>query len=87
MSTKSVTIRIPDDLHVYLVNRAEEENRTLSNMIITILMNAGAQRDREILFKRITSLPDCNTCEKKHDCEYCPELGEPTRLNCPLWKK
>lgn len=32
-------------------------------------------------------LPCCNTCGKLETCEYRPEWGEPTRINCPLWNK
>ena len=38
MPTKSITIRIEEDLLKYLTERAEQEHRTLSNMIISILM-------------------------------------------------
>ncbi len=27
----------------------------------------------------------CNTCGKIKDCEYRPEWGDLTRINCPLW--
>ena len=37
MPTKSITIRIEEDLLEYLNDRAEEEHRTLSNMIISLL--------------------------------------------------
>ena len=37
MSTKSVTVRIPDELYNYLSKRSEEENRTVSNLIISII--------------------------------------------------
>ena len=37
MSTTSVTIRIDNDLLKYLKERADNEERTLSNMIISIL--------------------------------------------------
>ena len=34
---------------------------------------------------RNARLHDCNDCWD-HDCKYKPAVGEPTRLNCPLWK-
>ena len=37
MPTKTVNIRIEEELLEYLKERAEKENRTLSNMIVTIL--------------------------------------------------
>ena len=40
MPTKSIAVRIPDELYYYLVERAEKERRTLSNMIISLLMDA-----------------------------------------------
>ena len=39
MPTKSIAIRIPDDLYEYLVNRAQKEHRTLSNLIVSILLD------------------------------------------------
>ena len=33
----------------------------------------------------ISKLPDCNTCMKKHMCEFVPKLGEYCRINCPAW--
>ena len=38
MPTKVITIRIDKDLLDYLQKRADKEHRTLSNMIISILM-------------------------------------------------
>lgn len=38
------------------------------------------------VYQRIISYPDCNTCGKKKTCEYCPKLGEQTRINCPLYE-
>ena len=37
MPTKAVNLRIEEELLEYLKERAEKENRTLSNMIVTIL--------------------------------------------------
>lgn len=39
MPTKSITLRIDVELLNYLTTRAQQENRTLSNMIVTILRN------------------------------------------------
>lgn len=35
--TKSIAVRIPVELYEYLTKRAENENRTLSNMIVSSL--------------------------------------------------
>lgn len=40
MPTKSIALRIDNDLLNYLETRAEKEHRTLSNMIISILLDA-----------------------------------------------
>ena len=40
MPTKSIAVRLPDELYDYLVDRAEKEHRTLSNMIISLLLDA-----------------------------------------------
>lgn len=37
MPTKAVNLRMDEELLNYLKERAEKENRTLSNMIVTIL--------------------------------------------------
>lgn len=42
--------------------------------------------DSEILSNRIENMTSCNTCLKRLGCKYVPELGEDTRLNCPLWE-
>lgn len=39
------------------------------------------------LAESIKKQPCCNTCGKLKTCEYRPEWGEPTRINCPLWVK
>ena len=38
MPTRVVNVRMDEDLIKYLQDRAEKEHRTLSNMIISILM-------------------------------------------------
>ena len=46
MPTKSIGLRIEEDLLRYLEQRAEREHRTLSNMIISILLDAKEQEER-----------------------------------------
>ena len=46
MPTKSIAIRIPDDLYEYLVNRAQKEHRTLSNLIVSILLDEKEGDDK-----------------------------------------
>lgn len=53
MPTKSITIRIEEDLLKYLTERAEQEHRTLSNMIISILMT---ERDNVYTFVDVKKL-------------------------------
>lgn len=38
------------------------------------------------LMERISKQPCCNSCGKLKSCEYRPEWGNATRINCPLWK-
>lgn len=40
MPTRAVNIRIDEELYQYLQDRADKEHRTLSNMIISILLDA-----------------------------------------------
>lgn len=48
MPTKVITIRIEKDLLDYLQERADKEHRTLSNMIISILMTEKERDENEI---------------------------------------
>lgn len=48
MPTKSITIRIDKDLLDYLQERADKEHRTLSNMIISILMTEKERMQNEV---------------------------------------
>lgn len=47
MPTKVITIRIDKDLLDYLQKRADKEHRTLSNMIISILMTEKERDESE----------------------------------------
>ena len=40
MPTKSVAIRLPEELVEWLIAKAEREHRTLSNVIVDILLTA-----------------------------------------------
>lgn len=44
MPTKSVSLRLPEGLYQYLAARAELEHRTLSNLIVSLLLDAMEQR-------------------------------------------
>ncbi len=44
MLTKSVSLRLPEELYQYLADRAEREHRTLSNLIVSLLLDAMEQR-------------------------------------------
>ena len=35
--------------------------------------------------EKTLALPDCNDCAHVKTCKYAPEVGERTRINCPLW--
>ena len=37
-------------------------------------------------YERLKSLPDCNDCADVRDCTFAPQIGEPVRNNCPLWR-
>lgn len=45
--TKRVSIRLPDDLHAQLVERAKTDQRTLSNLMI-LLLNQGMNVARSV---------------------------------------
>ena len=40
MATKAVNLRVDEELYQYLADKADKEHRTLSNMIISILLDA-----------------------------------------------
>lgn len=42
--SKRTSMRIPDDLHQWLAERAQRERRTVSNLVVTLLSEA---RERE----------------------------------------
>lgn len=44
MPTKLISIRVDKNLLAYLTDRAEKEHRTLSNMIVSILID---EKERE----------------------------------------
>ena len=48
MPTKSIAVRVPDDLYEYLVNRAQKEHRTLSNLIISMLLDGQYLDEHDI---------------------------------------
>jgi hypothetical protein len=37
--------------------------------------------------EQVGNLPNCNDCGAAKTCEYIPEPGDWTRINCPLWRK
>ena len=56
MPTRSVTVRIPQDLYDKIAERAEEENRTVSNMIICILSREFISKEARVAGKSIFDL-------------------------------
>ena len=52
MPTKSINVRIDTELLDYLQKRADKEHRTLSNMIISILLTEK-ERDRNDITKAV----------------------------------
>ena len=44
---KAVNIRVEEELYDYLQKRAEKEHRTLSNMIISILLDEKESEENE----------------------------------------
>ncbi len=38
-------------------------------------------------YQRVSSCNDCNNCagSKDKSCQYLPDWGDTTRINCPLW--
>lgn len=37
--------------------------------------------------ERVSALGDCNDCDKVRSCDFVPDFGAPTRINCPHWKR
>lgn len=44
MRSKRTSIRIPTELHTWLVKRAESESRTVSNLIVLLLEQARGEK-------------------------------------------
>ena len=42
-------------------------------------------RSCHIVYNRVKACHDCNDCGRS-PCEYMPDPGETTRINCPLWE-
>ena len=77
MSTRSITVRLPDELHKYLAERAEKEHRTLSNMIIDMLANSKETVNAED--KMSGGWYRCSGCKKYHitnNFNFCPDCGK-----------
>ena len=47
MKDKIINIRVDEELYSYLKDKAEKEHRTLSNMIISILLDAKEGKESE----------------------------------------
>jgi len=47
MPTRAVNIRVDEELYQYLQDRAEKEHRSVSNMIISILLDAKESEVKE----------------------------------------
>jgi len=70
MPTKTIAIRLPEDLLEYLTKRAEKEHRNLSNMIISLLLNVKEKGDNMIQIDVPMPLTctDCPCCYDGQDC-------------------
>ena len=43
--------------------------------------------DALMVYAKIMKTGNCNTCGRKNTCQYCPELGQLVRYNCPHYQK
>ena len=64
MPTKSIGLRIDEVLLKYLQERAEREHHTLSNLIVSILMDSMESKDGEKLPKKHGRLIDADLALK-----------------------
>lgn len=65
--SKLISIRIPDDLYEQISKQADEENRTVSNTIVTVLQSKTAKADD---WKRITD----EECDDRWTCPTCGNI-------------
>lgn len=74
MSTTSVTVRINDDLLSRLKSRADAENRTLSNMINSILSNSFHSQAIQLddIERSLWEPVRCKDCRFRGDINLCP---------------
>ena len=61
------------------MNSCEEKDSIIARMQVQI--DAYEQYAREI-----KSMNNCNNCGVYNSCKYAAKLGEPVRINCPIWK-
>ena len=72
MPTKSVTVRIPETLYNTIVEQAEKENRTLSNMIIHTLSKDFIRCENCKYYERVDGVfPICHKWAK--GCQTQPD--------------
>ena len=72
------------ELYEYL-NRIDEKKASYIKGLIRRDIEEPIDAYR-IVFNRVKACVDCNTCGKQRNCEYRPEPGGTTRINCPLWE-
>lgn len=48
---------------------------------------AGCEKcGARVYTEQMTKQHDCNDCGAAKSCEYMPQIGQPVRVNCPLWR-
>ena len=80
---KAVNIRVEEDLYEYLQKRAEKEHRSLSNMIISILLTEKEEERKTAIWipkheseEIYAEMFICSNCHySDFMAEYCPHCG------------
>ena len=80
---KAVNIRVEEELYEYLQKRAEKEHRSLSNMIISILLTEKETERKTAIwiptnetFEYYDEMFTCSNCHySDFKSDYCPNCG------------
>ena len=70
MHSKYVGVRIPENVYKYVSERAVDEHRTLSNMIISILFDSSKQKKGK--WERMSEFPEDE--DDRYQCSICGNI-------------
>ena len=80
----SLNKRSPQDMEMLEWLKSREEG--ISAYVKSLIRRDMTEpiESYKIVFNRVKACHDCNDCGRPV-CEYFPDPGQTTRINCPLW--